>query len=154
MKDRIFTIRKREKLSMQAFADRIGVSREAIRLLENGTTKAAERTVRDICKEFGINKEWLLTGEGDIDAPKSEHTSLDALAEAHNINGLTRAIIEGLITMRPEHQAAFIDLINTVAAKVRNAEYEQVTPETVAAIIAAKAQDVQEPAEPSEPHTV
>ena len=86
--------------------------------------------------------------------PMAIATSLDALAEAHNINGLTRAIIEGLITMKPEHQAAFIDLVNIVAAKVRNAEYEQVTPETVAAIIAAKAQDAQEPAEPSEPHTV
>lgn len=152
MSERIRLLRQHLGLSQTEFAKKMGMTRSMVSNLELGLIEIPDYKLEMICKAFNVRMAWLRTGEGEMFNPTN--TSLDALAEAHNINGLTRAIIEGLITMRPEHQAAFIDLINTVAAKVRNAEYEQVTPETVAAIIAAKAQDVQEPAEPSEPHTV
>ena len=152
MNNRFKQIREKLNLSQEEIGEAIGITRSGISNIESGKRSVSERHIKLLRSAYNINEHWLRTGEGEMFNPTN--TSLDALAEAHNINGLTRAIIEGLITMRPEHQAAFIDLVNTVAAKVRNAEYEQVTPETVAAIIAAKAQDIQEPAEPSEPHTV
>ena len=152
MSERIRLLRQHLGLSQTEFAKKMGMTRSMVSNLELGLIEIPDYKLEMICKAFNVRMAWLRTGEGEMFNPTN--TSLDALAEAHNINGLTRAIIEGLITMKPEHQAAFIDLVNIVAAKVRNAEYEQVTPETVAAIIAAKAQDIQEPAEPSEPHTV
>ena len=152
MNNRFKQIREKLNLSQEEMGEAIGITRSGISNIESGKRSVSERHIKLLHSAYNINEHWLRTGEGEMFNPTN--TSLDALAEAHNINGLTRAIIEGLITMKPEHQAAFIDLVNIVAAKVRNAEYEQVTPETVAAIIAAKAQDVQEPAEPSEPHTV
>ena len=152
MNNRFKQIREKLNLSQEEMGEAIGITRSGISNIESGKRSVSERHIKLLCSAYNINEHWLRTGEGEMFNPTN--TSLDALAEAHNINGLTRAIIEGLIMMKPEHQAAFIDLISTVAAKVRNAEYEQVTPETVAAIIAAKAQDTQEPAEPSEPHTV
>ena len=152
MSERIRLLRQHLGLSQTEFAKKMGMTRSMVSNLELGLIEIPDYKLEMICKAFNVRMDWLRTGEGEMFNPTN--TSLDALAEVHNINGLTRAIIEGLITMRPEHQAAFIDLINNVAARVRNAEYEQVTPETVAAIIAAKAQDIQEPAEPSEPHTV
>ena len=152
MNNRFKQIREKLNLSQEEMGEAIGITRSGISNIESGKRSVSERHIKLLRSAYNINEHWLRTGEGEMFNPTN--TSLDALAEAHNINGLTRAIIEGLITMKPEHQAAFIDLINNVAARVRNAEYEQVTPETVAAIIAAKAQDIQEPAEPSEPHTV
>ena len=152
MNNRFKQIREKLNLSQEEMGEAIGITRSGISNIESGKRSVSERHIKLLRSAYNINEHWLRTGEGEMFNPTN--TSLDALAEAHNINGLTRAIIEGLIMMKPEHQAAFIDLVNTVAAKVHNAEYEQVTPETVAAIIAAKAQDVQEPAEPSEPHTV
>lgn len=152
MNNRFKQIREKLNLSQEEMGEAIGITRSGISNIESGKRSVSERHIKLLRSAYNINEHWLRTGEGEMFNPTN--TSLDALAEAHSINGLTRAIIEGLITMKPEHQIAFIDLINTVAARVRNAEYEQVTPETVAAIIAAKAQDVQEPAEPSEPHTV
>lgn len=152
MNNRFKQIREKLNLSQEEMGEAIGITRSGISNIESGKRSVSERHIKLLRSAYNINEHWLRTGEGEMFNPTN--TSLDALAEANNINGLTRAIIEGLITMKPEHQAAFIDLVNIVAAKVRNAEYEQVTPETVAAIIAAKAQDVQEPAEPLEPHTV
>jgi transcriptional regulator with XRE-family HTH domain len=139
------------------FGEKIYVSQDVINNLERGRVTPTEYHIKGICERLNVNETWLRTGEGEMFNPVN--TSLDALAEAHNINGLTRAIIEGLITMKPEHQAAFIDLIDTVAAKVRNAEYEQVTAEHLAKTMlsdftSSKAKGAQEPADPSEPQTV
>lgn len=161
MKDRIAEIRKKSKLSQQAFANRIGISREAVRLLENGTTNPAERTIRDICNEFNINREWLTTGKGKMEAPQPKHVSLDALAEAHNISDLVRAIIGGLGDMQPAHRDALVGLILDVGDRIRNANYDAAQPENIVAAIsydnALKTARVQNPPEEdlpaaSEPH--
>jgi transcriptional regulator with XRE-family HTH domain len=155
--NRFKQIREKLNLSQEEMGEAIGITRSGISNIESGKRSVSERHIKLLRSAYNINEHWLRTGKGEMFNPTN--TSLDALAEAHNINGLTRAIIEGLITMRPEHQAAFIDLVSTVAAKVRNAEYEQVTAENLAKTMlsdftSSKAKDVQEPADPSELHTV
>lgn len=71
MKNRIKQIRKDNILSMEEFAKRIGITRSSVSRIESGENNPSEQTIILICKEFGINKEWLLTGKGkptkDID---------------------------------------------------------------------------------------
>lgn len=122
MKNRIHEIRINAALSMRAFANKIGISGEAVRLLENGTTKPADRTVRDICEKFNVNEHWLRTGEGEMFHQPSE--SLDTLAEANNIDELTRAVIVTLIEMPRNQREAFMSLVSNVANKVRSADQE------------------------------
>ena len=146
---------------MRAFAKKIGITGEAVRLLENGTSKPTERTIRDICEKCNVNREWLVNGTGSKKPEQSPVRSLDAMASTNNIDSLTRAIIEGLITMKPEHREAFIGLIHDVADRMRRAEYDQVTAETVAATAysvfnSARGQNLpaEDPEDSSELHTV
>lgn len=72
MRNRIIEIRKSHKLSQQAFADSIGVSRNFLNRYENGNREISDRTVADICRVYGISEEWLRTGEGEMNPPMSE----------------------------------------------------------------------------------
>ena len=61
---RIKEIRIDANLSMRAFAERIGISSSAVALIETGKNNPSEQTVRAICSEFKVFREWLETGEG------------------------------------------------------------------------------------------
>lgn len=79
MKDRIKKIRTDNKLSMEKFGERIGITKSSVSLLESGKNSPSEQTIILICKEFGINKDWLLTGEGEptIEACQEELYSIN-----------------------------------------------------------------------------
>ena len=67
MKDRIREIRKIHGLSMEKFGEKIGITKSSVSLLESGKNSPSERTILLICNEFKINKEWLVTGEGEME---------------------------------------------------------------------------------------
>lgn len=69
MNKRITAIRKNANLNQQAFADKIGLTKNFVSLLETGNRAPSDRTVSDICREFGINEKWLRTGEGEMVKP-------------------------------------------------------------------------------------
>lgn len=69
MNKRITAIRKNANLNQQAFADKIGLTKNFVSLLETGNRAPSDRTVSDICREFGINEKWLRTGEGEMIKP-------------------------------------------------------------------------------------
>lgn len=65
MKDRIKETRNRHKLSQQAFAESIGITRQYLSLLENGERDPSDLVINAISREYGINIQWLKTGEGE-----------------------------------------------------------------------------------------
>ena len=65
MNERIKAIRKKLGLSQTDFAERIAISRSALAKIESGENRPSERTQLLICDKFGINREWLQTGQGE-----------------------------------------------------------------------------------------
>jgi transcriptional regulator with XRE-family HTH domain len=65
MNTRIAFVRKHQKLSQQEFADRLGLTKNFISLLETGGRTPSERTLSDICEKFSVDPTWLRTGFGD-----------------------------------------------------------------------------------------
>ena len=62
---RIAEVIRASGLTKTAFAERINVSQQHIsRLAKDGTP--SDRTIVDICREFGVNERWLRTGEGEM----------------------------------------------------------------------------------------
>ena len=66
MNERIRELRKGLNLTMEAFGERIGVSKSTISNIENGNREATEHMIKSICREFGADYIWLTTGEGDM----------------------------------------------------------------------------------------
>ena len=66
--ERITSIRKELKLSQSAFGERVGVSRDVIKNIDNNIVDAETKPllIQQICKEYNVNRVWLETGEGEM----------------------------------------------------------------------------------------
>lgn len=76
---RIKQIRKYLNLTQQKFADELGLKQNTVATYEMNKTVPSDRTVMDICLKFNINKQWLLTGEGEMKKKVSEDEELASL---------------------------------------------------------------------------
>lgn len=64
MNTRIRQIRKDHGLSQEEFAQNVNLTKNYISLIENGNRTLADRTIKDICRIYNVNEEWLRTGNG------------------------------------------------------------------------------------------
>lgn len=69
--DRIKQVRLDSGLSQVAFAERIGIGSSAMSKLEKGENNPSDQTIKLICSEFGVNRDWLETGDGEKKAASS-----------------------------------------------------------------------------------
>lgn len=66
IKHRIKLVRTNAGLTQQKFAERLGLIRGTIANYESGGAKPIGSVVKLICKEFNINEEWLVNGNGEM----------------------------------------------------------------------------------------
>lgn len=66
MNERIKELRKTLGLSQEAFAERLGLKGSAVSHLESGRRNVTTQNINAICREFGVNEEWLRTGSGNM----------------------------------------------------------------------------------------
>lgn len=68
--ERIRMLRKEHlKISMEAFGNRLGVSRDTINNIEHNRLARPDQKMslyKLICKEFSVSEEWLLNGTGEM----------------------------------------------------------------------------------------
>lgn len=79
MKTRIAQVRKSANLNQTEFAERLNLTKNYISLIENGNRTPSERTVSDICREFGVNRTWLETGAGEPFQPEDRTEIIAAI---------------------------------------------------------------------------
>lgn len=66
LKDRFKELRESLSLTQQKFADRLDISRNFVAQIEMGNKIPSERTIKDICREFKVNYDWLVNGTGEM----------------------------------------------------------------------------------------
>ena len=64
--NRIFSLRRELDMSMEKFGNRIGISKSAIFGFEKGTSNPSKQTLQLICREFNVNQDWLVNGNGSM----------------------------------------------------------------------------------------
>lgn len=72
-------------MNQAEFASKFGVTPSTISRIENGERVPSKQLIISICRELGISRHWLETGEGDM---------MDASVE-QDIELLTRAMERG-----------------------------------------------------------
>lgn len=63
--ERIKKIRERNNLSQEEFGKKLGSARNTIANYENENRNPSNSVKKSICREFGVNEAWLLTGKGE-----------------------------------------------------------------------------------------
>jgi len=78
IRDRIKMVREHENvdLSQAGFGNKLSVERSAISLIERKRRNATERMIKDICREFNVNEDWLRFGIGDMFKSISEEDEI------------------------------------------------------------------------------
>lgn len=73
---RIAAVISHSGLTKTAFAERLGISQPHVSMLANGKATPSDRTIADICREFGVSETWLRTGEGEMHVLTDAETEL------------------------------------------------------------------------------
>lgn len=119
MNERIKEIRKALNLTQDEFGRRLGVTRGAITNIEYNKVDPKPLLVDLICKEFNVNKDWLITGEGkmfvELD-PDEEFAKLMVEIQASNDEFIMNAL-KAYWELPEEHKQIVKNLINKIAGK-------------------------------------
>ena len=65
-----------KKITKTAFAERLNVSPAFVSQMCSGIKQPSDRTIADICREFGVSETWLRTGEGEMYIQMNEEDEL------------------------------------------------------------------------------
>lgn len=65
--ERVRIVRTSKNMTMEKFGNCLGVTKVAISNIENGNRSVTEQMRKSICREFGIDENWLRTGEGKME---------------------------------------------------------------------------------------
>ena len=66
MNNRIKEVRKSTGMTLDKFGECIGIKKSSLSTIESGKTNPSDQTILSICREFGVNEEWLRTGKGEM----------------------------------------------------------------------------------------
>jgi len=97
MNNRIKKILSDSKLTQVKFADRIGISRTGLQKLVSGENNPSEQTMRAICSQFKVNREWLESGIEPMyndTAPTSDDELVDEVLAGED--EFIKAFIKGI----------------------------------------------------------
>ena len=118
MDERIKQIRKAVGLTQGEFAERIGLSRNYIAMIEIGQRKPSERTIADICRVFGVSKLWLDTGEGEMYVKRSLNQELDMMVTTlmnDADESFKKRFVAALLQVPPEGWDAIEEFVNKLS---------------------------------------
>jgi transcriptional regulator with XRE-family HTH domain len=122
MKDRIRELRKDHlKMSQRAFAEKLNLSENYIWMIEKGDRIPPDRTIADICREFGVDRVWLETGVGDPFRPRSREDEIaTALAQAMNCNESAKNRIIRAMAQLPDELFPYVErILDELAANLQ-----------------------------------
>lgn len=95
MNERIKLVYQHSKMTQTAFANKIGISRTALQKLQSGENNPSEQTIRAICREFSIRRQWLEEGVEPMFVPEAEDDQIieEAFAQRSDfVKAMFRAI--------------------------------------------------------------
>ena len=64
--DRVKELRKSKGLTLEKFAEPLGVKKNAISRIETQKSSVTDQMLLSICREYNVSEEWLRTGNGDM----------------------------------------------------------------------------------------
>ena len=98
--ERIKEVRTNKGLTQEQFSGKIGLSRNYVARIEIGERLPSDRTIKDICREFGVDELWLRTGIGkafSVPTREEEMTKLFKILMADRPETFRRRAITALL---------------------------------------------------------
>lgn len=122
--DRIKAVRKKVKLTQEDFGKQLGVSRSVIANIEYNTVDAATKPLllTSICSTFGISREWLENGEGEMLA-KTSSAVIDEICEKLGLNDFGKRALIAYLQLSESEQNALAKFAELMVAGENTSGY-------------------------------
>jgi transcriptional regulator with XRE-family HTH domain len=111
IRERIMLVRSQSNLSMQSFADAIGVSIGVIKNIEYGKAPVTRVVGIAICSKFNVREEWLFHGSGMM---YQEDDLIGQLCNRLNLDGNQRVILHVAASLGPDTAATLLRLARMI----------------------------------------
>lgn len=131
--ERIRAIRQELGLTLEKFGEKLGVGRGAISAIEVGRRNLTDQMAKAICREYNVNYDFLVYGDGEMfdDLPE---TILDELCAQYNMDELDRSIVASYLQLSDVQRAAIKQYVqNLIDSNKKKAGSEPDTEELEAA---------------------
>lgn len=103
--ERVREIRKTLKLTLEKFGGKLGVGKGAISAIETGARNLTEQMAVSICREYNVNYDYLVNGEGEM-FDNLPQTVLEELCKQYDLDDLDRKLIDLYLTLDPDVRQA------------------------------------------------
>ena len=115
--ERIKAIRKELGLTLEKFGEKLGVTKTTISRIEKGVNNLTDQMARSICREYNVDYDYLMYGEGDMftDLPK---TIVDELCMQFDLVDFDRAVVEMYLDLPAELRQAIKAKVKDMVQKV------------------------------------
>lgn len=108
--ERIKAIRTESGLTQGEFAAKLsGISAVTISTAESGKTKPSNTILDNICTTYIVNKEWLLTGEGEMHPSAEDYEMTKALNMVANGTDAQKTLIRFIANMDEKLLESLVD---------------------------------------------
>ena len=132
--ENIKELRIRLRLTQQEFADKIGVKRNTVATYEMGRSTPSEAAIVLICREFGVRREWLEHGEGEMFVRRSA-AIIEQLSKEYQLDDKARRLVENFLSLTPDNRAMVIKAFeNAVMLMTRKPDDELTKEEAMAQV--------------------
>lgn len=111
--ERLKDIRKTLGLTLENFGEKIGLKRSVLSRIENGSSNLTDQTIRSICREYHVNYDWLVYGDGEKFENLPE-TILDEICDEYNCDELDKKLIEEYLKLDSKRKQVLKDYMKKV----------------------------------------
>lgn len=117
MNERIRILRKSLDMTQEEFSSKIGLSRNFIAQIETGAKIPSDRTIKDICREFNINEDWLRYGTEPMKVPQTDKLSTYLAQISMGNDDFIKDLIEVYMELDQTSKEALKEIANRMAEK-------------------------------------
>ena len=111
-KERFLLVLQESRCTKSKAAELLNVSAAYVSLLCSGQREPSDRTIKDICRIFGVNEIWLRTGVGEPFTPLSRSEELAAIFERMEVGDDAKSrLIRAMARMPDEAFPSFVKFV-------------------------------------------
>lgn len=111
---RLKELRLSLKLTQTAFAERVDLTAASLSRFESGRVSPSPRTIAVICSTFGISRNWLENGVGEMLSQDDDQAMAQISQILHGDNPTARAALLSLANMPPEFWEMARELLESI----------------------------------------
>ena len=121
MNERVKEIRDNLGLTLQAFAEPLGITKGALSNIEKGRNKVTDQLIKSICHIYNVNENWLRTGEGSM-FNRTKETFLAEMQKQYSLSDFQVEIVKSYLELSDRDRESIDKFISSCCKNADNNE--------------------------------